>query len=110
MLKEEKSRAEIARTLRMDYTTIMREIKRGLTNPAGHEPDRQEVYCAETVERKYQKRLRAKRPDSKLEEDHELAKYTEDKIVDDGYSPEAALHKTKEDGLPFSVTLSKWIV
>ena len=31
MLKEKKSKSEIARTLRVDYTTIMREIKRGLT-------------------------------------------------------------------------------
>ena len=31
MLKEKKSKTEIARTLRVDYTTIMREIKRGLT-------------------------------------------------------------------------------
>ena len=31
MLKEKKSKAEIAHTLRVDHTTIMREIKRGLT-------------------------------------------------------------------------------
>ena len=31
MLKEKKSKSEIARTLRVDYTTVMREIKRGLT-------------------------------------------------------------------------------
>ena len=31
MLKEKKSKFEIARTLRVDYTTIMREIKRSLT-------------------------------------------------------------------------------
>ena len=32
MLKEKKSKTEIARTLRVDYTTIMREIKRGLND------------------------------------------------------------------------------
>ena len=68
------------------------------------------VYCAETAERKYQENLRAKGPDIKLGNDHGLAQYIERKIVDDGYSPEAALYKIKEDGLTFSVTLSKWTV
>ena len=54
--------------------------------------------------------MRAKGPDIKLGNDHELANYIEGKIADDGYSPEAALHKIKEDGLTFSVTLSKWTV
>ena len=31
MLKEKKSKAEIVRTLRVDYTTIMREVKQGQT-------------------------------------------------------------------------------
>ena len=61
------------------------------------------MYCAETAERKYQENLRAKGPDIKLGNDHELANYIEGKIADDGYSPEAALHKIKEDGLTFSV-------
>ena len=110
MLKEKKSKAEIARTLRVDYTTIMREIKRGLTVQRDTNLIEREVYCAETAERKYQENLRAKGPDIKLGNDHELAQYIENKIADDGYSPEAALHKIKEDGLAFSVTLSKWTV
>ena len=110
MLKEKKSRTEIARTLRVDYTTIMREIKRGLTVQRDTNLVDREVYCAETAERKYQENLRAKGPDIKLGNDHKLASYIEGKIVDDGYSPEAALHKIKEDGLTFSVTLSKWTV
>ena len=45
------------------------------------------VYCAETAERKYQENLRAKGPDIKLGNDHELAKYIEGKIykyINDG--------------------------
>ena len=110
MLKEKKSKAEIARTLRVDYTTIMREINRGQTVQRDTNLIDREVYCAETAERKYQEHLRAKGPDLKIGNDHELAKYIEDKIADDGYSPEAALHKIKEDNLTFSVTLSKWTV
>ncbi|WP_300561415.1 IS30 family transposase [uncultured Oscillibacter sp.] len=110
MLKEKKSKTEIARTLRVDYTTIMQEIKRGLTVQRDTNLIDREVYCAETAERKYQENLRAKGPDIKLGNDHKLANYIEGKIADDGYSPEAALLKIKEDGLTFSVTLSKWTV
>ena len=110
MLKVKKSKAEIAHTLRVDYTTIMREVKRGQTIQRDTNLVDRMVYCAETAERKYQENLRAKEPDIKLGNDDELANYIEGKIADDGYSPEAALHKIKEDGLTFSVTLSKWIV
>lgn len=88
----------------------MREIKRGLTDQRDTNLVDRMVYCAETAERKYQENLRAKGPDIKLGNDHELANYIKGKIADDGYSPEAALHKIKEDGLAFSVTLSKWTV
>ena len=110
MLKEKKSKAEIARTLRVDYTTVMREIKRGMTVQRDTNLVDREVYCAETAERKYQENLRAKGPDIKLGNDHKLAQYIEEKIADEGYSPEAALDKIKEDNLTFSVTISKWTV
>jgi len=110
MLKEKKGKAEIAHTLRVDYTTVMREIKRGLTIQRDTNLIDREVYCPETADRKYQEHLRNKGPDIKLGDDHELAKYIEDKIVDDGYSLEAALNKIKEDGLTFSVILAKWTV
>ena len=110
MLKEKKSKSEIARTLRVDYTTIMREIKRGLTVQRDTNLVDREVYCAETAERKYQENLRAKGPDLKIGNDHELAEYIENKIADEGYSPQATLYKIEEDNLSFSVTLSKWTI
>ena len=82
MLKEKKSKSEIARTLRVDYTTVMREIKRGLTIQRDTNLVDREVYCAETAERKYRENLRAKGPDIKLGNDHELAQYIEGKIAD----------------------------
>lgn len=88
----------------------MREIKRGLAVQRDTNLVEKEVYCAEAAERKYQENLRAKGPDIKLGNGHYLAHYIEGKIADEGYSPEAALHKIKEDGLTFSVTLSKWTV
>lgn len=110
MLKEKKKPAEIAAAVRVDSSTIYREIKRGQTIQRDTNLVDRMVYCAETAERKYQENLRAKGPDIKLGNDHELAQYIEGKIADEGYSPEAALHKIKEDHLTFSVTLSKWTV
>ena len=110
MLKEKKKPGEIAATLRVDSSTIYRELKRGKTIQRDTNLIDREVYCAETAERKYQENLRAKGPDIKIGNDHKLAKHIEDKIADDGYSPEAALHKAKEDGATFSVSLSKWTV
>ena len=81
MLKEKKSKTEIARTLRVDYTTIMREIKRGQTIQRDTNLVDRMVYCAETAERKYRENLRAKGPDIKLGNDHELANYIEGKIA-----------------------------
>ena len=108
MLKQKKKPGEIAATLRVDSSTIYRELKWGQTVQRDtHLVDRM-VYCAETAERKYQENLRVKGPDIKLGNDYELTNYIEGKIADDGYSPEAALHKIKEDGLIFSVTLSRW--
>ena len=65
----------VARTLGVDYTTIMREIKRGQTVQRDTDLVDRMVYCAETAERKYQENLRAKGPDIKLGNDHELANY-----------------------------------
>ena len=72
MLKEKKSKSEIARTLRVDYTTVMREIKRGLTVQRDTNLVDREAYCAETAKRKYRENLRAKGPDIKPGNDHEL--------------------------------------
>ena len=110
MLREKKKPGEIAAALRVDSSTIYREIKRGQTVQRDTNLVDRLVYCAETAERKYQEHLRAKGPELKIGNDYRLAQYIEGKIADDGYSPQAALHKIQEDDLKFSVTLSKWTV
>ena len=110
MVKEKKKPAEIAAALRVDSSTIYRELKRGQTIQRDTNLVDRLVYCAETAERKYQENLRAKGPDLKIGNDRELAEYIEDKIANEGYSPQAALYKIEEDNLSFSVTLSKWTI
>ena len=108
MLKEKRSVREIADALHVHNSTIYREIKRGLTQQRTSELVDVEVYCPETAQRKYQENLQAKGPDLKIGNDRSLAEYIEDKIINDHYSPAAALAKIKEEGRIFSVEISEW--
>lgn len=108
MLKEKRSVREIADALHVHNSTIYREIKRGLTQQKTSELVDIEVYCPETADRKYRENLRAKGPDLKIGNDRELADYLESKIVEERYSPAAALAKIKEEGRIFSVEISEW--
>lgn len=108
MLKEKRTVREIADALHVHNSTIYREIKRGLTQQKTSELVDVEVYCPETAQRKYQENLQAKGPDLKIGTDRSLAEYIEDKIINDHYSPAAALAKIKEEGRIFSVEISEW--
>lgn len=108
MLKERRTVREIADALHVHNSTIYREIKRGLTQQRTSELVDVEVYCPETAQRKYQENLQAKGPDLKIGNDRRLAEYIEDKIINDHYSPAAALAKIKEEGRIFSVEISEW--
>lgn len=108
LLKEGKKPKEIAAALHVHSSTIYREIKRGQMVQRTTDLVDREVYCPDVAENKYQENLAAKGPALKLGNDYRLAAYIEDKIVNEKYSPEAVLLKIKEDGLKFSVTISKW--
>lgn len=108
MRREGKKPKEIAAALRVHSSTIYRELKRGATIQRTTDLIDREVYCPDVAENKYQANLAAKGPALKLGNDYELAAYIENKIVNEKYSPEAVLLKIKEEGLIFSVTISKW--
>lgn len=108
MLKERKKPKEIAAALHVHTSTIYREMKRGMTVQRTSDLIDREVYCPDVAENKYRANLAAKGPALKLGNDYELASYIEDKIANEKYSPQAVLDKIREDGLVFSVTISKW--
>lgn len=108
MLKEKRSVREIADALHVHNSTVYREIRRGMTQQRTTELVDVEVYCPETAQRKYREGLQAKGPDLKIGADRGLAEYIEDKIINDHYSPAAALAKIKEEGRIFSVEISEW--
>ena len=95
MLKEGHKVKEIAAALHVDSTTIYREIRRGKTVQRTTELIDREIYCPDVAENKYRANLAAKGPALKLGNDYKLAAYIEQKIVEERYSPEAVLLKTK---------------
>ena len=98
---------DMADTLRVNVSTIYRELKRGRYMHRNSDWTETERYSADIAEEKYQENLKAKGPVLKIGKDIELANYIEEKIADDGYSPEAALLDIKRKNLNFSVTITK---
>lgn len=96
--------AEIAKTIGCCRATIYNEINRGMCIQQ-HDAEFVEEYCADVAERKYQENLRAKGPDIKLGADFALAEFLEDKIINDRFSPGAALAFIREQGLQFATEI-----
>lgn len=108
MLREGHTVKEISDALHVHNTTIYREIQRGMTRQITSELEYIDLYCAETAQRKYEENLAAKGPDLKIGNDHELAAFLEDKMLNEHYSPAAALGAIKTEGKIFSVEISEW--
>lgn len=108
MLKEKHTVQEIADALHVHNSTIYRELRRGKAVQRTTDLIDREVYCPDVAEDKYKANLAAKGPMLKIGSDYKLAAYIEKKIANEGYSPEGALDKIAEEGLTFSVTISKW--
>ena len=108
MLREKHTVREIADALHVHNSTIYREIKRGMTKQLTSELEEVMVYCADTAQRKYEENLAAKGPELKIGNDHDLHDFLEDKMLNDHYSPAAALAAIKKEGKIFSVEISEW--
>jgi len=78
--------------------TLYYELKRGKCIQQTTDYEFVERYCPEVAERKCQEVLRAKGPALKLGNDHAFAKRVEDLIVNQGFSPAAALIQIKNSG------------
>lgn len=96
--------AEIAKMIGCCRATIYNEINRGQCTQQ-HDAEFVEEYCADVAERKYQENLRAKGPDIKLGNDFALAEFLENKIINDHFSPGAALAFIREQGLQFKTDI-----
>lgn len=91
MLKQGFSKPEIAKALGKCERSIYYEINRGLCEQLTTNLETVIRYCPEVSERKYREHLAEKGPDLKIGHDHKLARKLEELIVEQKFSPGAAL-------------------
>ena len=98
MLKNGFSKPQIAAALGKCLQSIYNEIERGMCEQMTPDYEFVKKYSPETAERRYQEHLRLKGPGVKMRRNCPLAKQLETLIVNEGYSPGAALAKIRNSG------------
>lgn len=101
-----KTPREIAEFLHKHISSIYREIARGRYEHKNSDWTFEERYSPDIAEEKYRANLAAKGAQLKIGADLKLARYIENKIVKDKYSPAAVLGEIKAKGLVFDTTVS----
>jgi len=99
--------AEIGASLnpRRDRRTIEREIARGLTMQRNSDLTDRSVYLADVGQRKHEEAGAHKGRGLKIGHDHKLARYIEDKIKKEKWSPDAIIGNIRTDGLRFETSI-----
>lgn len=95
----------IADMLHVHISTVYREVKRGRYTHMNSDLTTDERYSPDIAQSKYDEHLAAKGAPLKIGSDYALAAFIEDKIVNEKYSPSAALGEIVTQGLAFSVTI-----
>lgn len=96
---------EIARLIGKSERTIRREIKRGTVKLLNTELTYRNEYCADVAQRKYEEKASNKGPGLKIGKDHKLAKYIEEKIINEKYSPDAVIGEIKAKKIKFKTSI-----
>jgi transposase, IS30 family len=96
---------EIGKQLGKDRRTIEREIKKGSVPQKTCELIEYTKYCADAGQRVHETLGENKGRGLKIGNDHKLAKYIEDKIKNEKYSPDAVIGEIKEQGLEFETSI-----
>ncbi len=104
LLAKEKPQA-IADRLHVHVSTIYREKKRARMTQLTTDLVEEDRYNPDEADRLYRENLKAKGAGLKIGNDHALAEYLEKKVVDEGYSPAAALASIENEGKEFSTSI-----
>lgn len=99
------SNKDIAEQIGKSERTIRREIKRGTVVLLNTDLTERIEYCADVAQRKYMENAANKGPGLKIGNDHELAKYIEDKIINGKQSPDVVIGRIKVEGLKFKSSI-----
>ena len=116
LLKLKMSSKEIAKQIRRHPRTVEREIARGSViqrkenryasrNPKVPDYLDERVYLADVGQRVADENASRKGRGLKIGSDHALARHLEQRIGEDGYSPDAAIGEIRVKEMPFRVTL-----
>ena len=100
-LNNKTSVSVIAKKLKRHRSTIYDEIKRGTIELIDTELRPYKKYCADVGQRKYEENKTAKGVSLKIGSDINFARYVENKILKEHYSPYALLSEIKNNGLEF---------
>lgn len=96
---------EIAEILEVHRSTIYREIKRGEYTHRNSDYTEETRYSSDLGQKTHDWNAQGKGRSMKIGNDIELANYIENKIVEEKYSPEAALAAVAESGIEFKTTI-----
>lgn len=105
MLKQGFKKPEIAKALGKCERSIYYEIDRGLCEQLTTDLVKVVRYSPEQAERKYREYLKEKGPELKIGHDHALVKRLEELIVEQHYSPGAAIAQIKKDETEYSTDI-----
>lgn len=105
MLRQKMKKQAIADTLRVHVSTIYREIKRGEYEHLNSDLTTEIRYSPDIAQAAIDEPKSSMGPDLKIGKDHELANFLENLIVNESYSPGAALGEIKRNNLRFQTTI-----
>ena len=97
---------EIAEILHFHISTIYRELKRGQFEALNSDLTTEIRYSPDIAQEYMNGVLSAKGADLKIGNEKEFADRIEEIIINEGYSPAAALAKVKEEGIDFTVCVT----
>lgn len=97
---------EVAEYLHVHRSTIYREIKRGEYTHRNSDYTEETRYSSDLGQKKHDWNAQGKGRNIKIGNDRPLAEYIEEKIIEDKYSPEAALAAAAESGIEFTTSIS----
>lgn len=106
LLKAKHKPKEIAEILHVHISTIYREINRGRFEALNSDLTKEERYSPDIAQEKKHENLAAKGADLKIGNEQAFADRIEEIIINDGYSPAAALAKVKEEGYDFTICVT----
>ena len=97
---------EVAEYLHVHRSTIYREIKRGEYTHRNSDYTEETRYSSDLGQKNHDWNAQGKGRNIKIGNDRPLAEYIEGEIIEDKYSPEAALAAAAESGIEFTTSIS----